>query len=228
MLTAKEKMVIEKVISEISHFLDIHCKEQERLVTLTRREYIITIRWNNTNKAFDVEKWRYGSCIETSTMSIDKLVATLLYITEWDYGIYYLECQVNNEKFTCICPKIEQILLDEYYRDIRKEDKINSELDKNLIKGESTAKYFKEKRGDNMTDYYMIWMETDTLIHMLESKDTRKVVFAKEGRCAYLLYKINDNDFDLISTKDQVVFTGSAKEIVNKLMPEIIKGEVNW
>lgn len=228
-MTTKEKKVIEKVISEISHFLDIHCKEQERLVTLTRREYIITIRWNNTDKAFDVENWRYGSCIATSTMSIDKLVAMLLYSTKWDYDIYCLECQINNEKSACILPQFEPILLDEYYRNIRKENKINSELDKNLIKGESVAKGIKEEKENIMAiNHYENLKQLLQLHNTIKNKDTRKVIFYKAGiknTPELILYKINDDDFDLIAANNNKIYSSLDYENAFNMIMERIKNK---
>ena len=86
-----------------------------------------------------------------------------------------------------------------------------------------------EEKEDNIINYYKIYEKTAELIKLLLKNDNLvKVEFsaAENNVVKYILYKIQENDYDLISMEDKSIFSGTIEEIINKLIPEIIKGEI--
>ena len=85
-----------------------------------------------------------------------------------------------------------------------------------------------EEKEDNIINYYKIYEKTAELIKLLKNDSLVKVEFstAENNVAKYILYKIQENDYDLISMEDKSIFSGTIEEIINKLMPEIIKGEI--
>ena len=121
---------------------------------------------------------------------------------------------------TCLYPKIHPSLLDEYRNNIQEYNKTDNVSNKDLVE---------EEKEDNIINYYKIYEKTAELIKLLLKNDNLvKVEFsaAENNVAKYILYKIQENDYDLISMEDKSIFSGTIEEIINKLMPEIIKGEI--
>lgn len=224
-MTTEEKTGIEKVCLHIKNFLDKKCKKQGRLVTLTRHECVIAIRWHHTANKFYVECWRYSGLTGTTLNTMEEIIQRLLYLAN-EYTINCLECRVNNNLTTCIFPTIEPVLLDEYYAYIQGK---NDTLDKNIVEGESVAKDIKEEKKNIMViNHYENLKQLLQLHNTIKDKDTRKVIFYKAGvknTPELILYKINDDDFDLIAANNNKIYSSLDYENAFNMIMERIKNK---
>ena len=221
MLTAEERNIIKESFEKIKCFLKKKCVEEEMNVFChAENRYLVGIRWNQTNNLFDVEYWKCGSCVQVTDMRMQGLVTTLLYIADSNNDMCCLKCQEDDKMSTCLYPKIHPSLLDEYRNNIQEYNKTDDVSNKDLIE--------EEKKKDNIINYYKVYEKTASLIKLLKKEDLVKVEFstAEDNIVKYILYKIQENDYDLISMEDKSIFSGTIEEIINKLMPEIIKGEI--
>ena len=221
MLTAEERNIIKKSFEKIKCFLKKKCVEEEMNVFChAENRYLVGIRWNQTNNLFEVEYWKCGSCVQVTDMSMQGLVTLLLYAADSNNDICCLKCQEDNKMSTCLYPKIHPSLLDEYRNNIQEYNKTDNVSNKDLVE---------EEKEDNIINYYKIYEKTAELIKLLLKNDNLvKVEFsaAENNVAKYILYKIQENDYDLISMEDKSIFSGTIEEIINKLIPEIIKGEI--
>ena len=220
MLTAEERNIIKESFEKIKCFLKKKCVEEEMNVFChAENRYLVGIRWNQTNNLFEVEYWKCGSCVQVTDMSMQGLVTLLLYAADSNNDICCLKCQEDNKMSTCLYPKIHPSLLDEYRNNIQEYNKTDNVSNKDLVE---------EEKEDNIINYYKIYEKTAELIKLLKNDSLVKVEFstAENNVVKYILYKIQENDYDLISIEDKSIFSGTIKEIVNKLMPEIIKGYI--
>ena len=221
MLTAEERNIIKESFEKIKCFLKKKCVEEEMNVFChAENRYLVGIRWNQTNNLFEVEYWKCGSCVQVTDMSMQGLVTLLLYAADSNNDICCLKCQEDNKMSTCLYPKIHPSLLDEYRNNIQEYNKTDNVSNKDLVE---------EEKEDNIINYYKIYEKTAELIKLLLKNDNLvKVEFsaAENNVAKYILYKIQENDYDLISMEDKSIFSGTIEEIINKLMPEIIKGEI--
>ena len=221
MLTAEERNIIKESFEKIKCFLKKKCVEEEMNVFChAENRYLVGIRWNQTNNLFEVEYWKCGSCVQVTDMSMQGLVTLLLYAADSNNDMCCLKCQEDNKMSTCLYPKIHPSLLDEYRNNIQEYNKTDNVSNKDLVE--------EEEKEDNIINYYKIYEKTAELIKLLKNDSLVKVEFstAKDNIVKYILYKIQENDYDLISMEDKSIFSGTIEEIVNKLMPEIIKGEI--
>ena len=221
MLTAEERNIIKESFEKIKCFLKKKCVEEEMNVFChAENRYLVGIRWNQTNNLFEVEYWKCGSCVQVTDMSMQGLVTLLLYAADSNNDMCCLKCQEDNKMSTCLYPKIHPSLLDEYRNNIQEYNKTDNVSNKDLVE---------EEKEDNIINYYKIYEKTAELIKLLLKNDNLvKVEFsaAENNVAKYILYKIQENDNDLISMEDKSIFSGTIEEIVNKLMPEIIKGYI--
>ena len=220
MLTAEERNIIKESFEKIKCFLKKKCVEEEMNVFChAENRYLVGIRWNQTNNLFEVEYWKCGSCVQVTDMSMQGLVTLLLYAADSNNDMCCLKCQEDNKMSTCLYPKIHPSLLDEYRNNIQEYNKTDNVSNKDLVE---------EEKEDNIINYYKIYEKTAELIKLLKNDSLVKVEFstAKDNIVKYILYKIQENDYDLISMEDKSIFSGTIEEIINKLMPEIIKGEI--
>ena len=221
MLTAEERNIIKESFEKIKCFLKKKCVEEEMNVFChAENRYLVGIRWNQTNNLFEVEYWKCGSCVQVTDMSMQGLVTLLLYAADSNNDMCCLKCQEDNKMSTCLYPKIHPSLLDEYRNNIQEYNKTDNVSNKDLVE---------EEKEDNIINYYKIYEKTAELIKLLLKNDNLvKVEFsaAENNVAKYILYKIQENDYDLISMEDKSIFSGTIEEIINKLMPEIIKGEI--
>ena len=220
MLTAEERNIIKESFEKIKCFLKKKCVEEEMNVFChAENRYLVGIRWNQTNNLFEVEYWKCGSCVQVTDMSMQGLVTLLLYAADSNNDICCLKCQEDNKMSTCLYPKIHPSLLDEYRNNIQEYNKTDNVSNKDLVE---------EEKEDNIINYYKIYEKTAELIKLLKNDSLVKVEFstAENNVVKYILYKIQENDYDLISMEDKSIFSGAIEEIVNKLMPEIIKGYI--
>ena len=220
MLTAEERNIIKESFEKIKCFLKKKCVEEEMNVFChAENRYLVGIRWNQTNNLFEVEYWKCGSCVQVTDMSMQGLVTLLLYAADSNNDICCLKCQEDNKMSTCLYPKIHPSLLDEYRNNIQEYNKTDNVSNKDLVE---------EEKEDNIINYYKIYEKTAELIKLLKNDSLVKVELstAEDNIVKYILYKIQENDYDLISMEDKSIFSGTIKEIVNKLMPEIIKGYI--
>ena len=221
MLTAEERNIIKESFEKIKCFLKKKCVEEEMNVFChAENRYLVGIRWNQTNNLFEVEYWKCGSCVQVTDMSMQGLVTLLLYAADSNNDICCLKCQEDNKMSTCLYPKIHPSLLDEYRNNIQEYNKTDNVSNKDLVE---------EEKEDNIINYYKIYEKTAELIKLLLKNDNLvKVEFsaAENNVAKYILYKIQENDYDLISMEDKSIFSGTIEEIINKLIPEIIKGEI--
>ena len=221
MLTAEERNIIKESFEKIKCFLKKKCIEEEMNVFChAENRYLVGIRWNQTNNLFEVEYWKCGSCVQVTDMSMQGLVTLLLYAADSNNDICCLKCQEDNKMSTCLYPKIHPSLLDEYRNNIQEYNKTDNVSNKDLVE---------EEKEDNIINYYKIYEKTAELIKLLLKNDNLvKVEFsaAENNVAKYILYKIQENDYDLISMEDKSIFSGTIEEIINKLIPEIIKGEI--
>lgn len=220
MLTAEERNIIKESFEKIKCFLKKKCVEEEMNVFChAENRYLVGIRWNQTNNLFEVEYWKCGSCVQVTDMSMQGLVTLLLSAAYSNNDICCLKCQEDNKMSTCLYPKIHPSLLDEYRNNIQEYNKTDNVSNKDLVE---------EEKEDNIINYYKIYEKTAELIKLLKNDSLVKVEFstAENNVVKYILYKIQENDYDLISIEDKSIFSGTIEEIINKLMPEIIKGEI--
>ena len=220
MLTAEERNIIKESFEKIKCFLKKKCVEEEMNVFChAENRYLVGIRWNQTNNLFEVEYWKCGSCVQVTDMSMQGLVTLLLYAADSNNDMCCLKCQEDNKMSTCLYPKIHPSLLDEYRNNIQEYNKTDNVSNKDLVE---------EEKEDNIINYYKIYEKTAELIKLLKNDSLVKVEFstAKDNIVKYILYKIQENDYDLISMEDKSIFSGTIEEIINKLIPEIIKGEI--
>ena len=220
MLTAEERNIIKESFEKIKCFLKKKCVEEEMNVFChAENRYLVGIRWNQTNNLFEVEYWKCGSCVQVTDMSMQGLVTLLLYAADSNNDMCCLKCQEDNKMSTCLYPKIHPSLLDEYRNNIQEYNKTDNVSNKDLVE---------EEKEDNIINYYKIYEKTAELIKLLKNDSLVKVEFstAENNVVKYILYKIQENDYDLISMEDKSIFSGTIEEIINKLMPEIIKGEI--
>ena len=220
MLTAEERNIIKESFEKIKCFLKKKCVEEEMNVFChAENRYLVGIRWNQTNNLFEVEYWKCGSCVQVTDMSMQGLVTLLLYAADSNNDMCCLKCQEDNKMSTCLYPKIHPSLLDEYRNNIQEYNKTDNVSNKDLVE---------EEKEDNIINYYKIYEKTAELIKLLKNDSLVKVEFstAENNVVKYILYKIQENDYDLISMEDKSIFSGTIEEIVNKLMPEIIKGYI--
>ena len=221
MLTAEERNIIKESFEKIKCFLKKKCVEEEMNVFChAENRYLVGIRWNQTNNLFEVEYWKCGSCVQVTDMSMQGLVTLLLYAADSNNDMCCLKCQEDNKMSTCLYPKIHPSLLDEYRNNIQEYNKTDNVSNKDLVE---------EEKEDNIINYYKIYEKTAELIKLLLKNDNLvKVEFsaAENNVAKYILYKIQENDYDLISMEDKSIFSGTIEEIINKLIPEIIKGEI--
>lgn len=220
MLTAEERNIIKESFEKIKCFLKKKCIEEEMDVFChAENRYLVEIRWNQTNNLFEVEYWKCGSCVQVTDMSMQGLVTLLLYAADSNNDMCCLKCQGDNKMSTCLYPKIHPSLLDEYRNNIQEYNKTDNVSNKDLVE---------EEKEDNIINYYKIYEKTAELIKLLKNDSLVKVEFstAENNVVKYILYKIQENDYDLISMEDKSIFSGTIEEIINKLMPEIIKGEI--
>ena len=221
MLTAEERNIIKESFEKIKCFLKKKCVEEEMNVFChAENRYLVGIRWNQTNNLFEVEYWKCGSCVQVTDMSMQGLVTLLLYAADSNNDICCLKCQEDNKMSTCLYPKIHPSLLDEYRNNIQEYNKTDNVSNKDLVE---------EEKEDNIINYYKIYEKTAELIKLLLKNDNLvKVEFsaAENNVAKYILYKIQENDYELISMEDKSIFSGTIEEIINKLIPEIIKGEI--
>ena len=220
MLTAEERNIIKESFEKIKCFLKKKCVEEEMNVFChAENRYLVGIRWNQTNNLFEVEYWKCGSCVQVTDMSMQGLVTLLLYAADSNNDMCCLKCQEDNKMSTCLYPKIHPSLLDEYRNNIQEYNKTDNVSNKDLVE---------EEKEDNIINYYKVYEKTAELIKLLKNDSLVKVEFstAEDNIVKYILYKIQENDYDLISMEDKSIFSGTIEEIVNKLMPEIIKGEI--
>ena len=221
MLTAEERNIIKESFEKIKCFLKKKCVEEEMNVFChAENRYLVGIRWNQTNNLFEVEYWKCGSCVQVTDMSMQGLVTLLLYAADSNNDMCCLKCQEDNKMSTCLYPKIHPSLLDEYRNNIQEYNKTDNVSNKDLVE--------EEEKEDNIINYYKIYEKTAELIKLLKNDSLVKVEFstAEDNIAKYILYKIQENDYDLISMEDKSIFSGTIEEIINKLMPEIIKGEI--
>ena len=221
MLTAEERNIIKESFEKIKCFLKKKCVEEEMNVFChAENRYLVGIRWNQTNNLFEVEYWKCGSCVQVTDMSMQGLVTLLLYAADSNNDMCCLKCQEDNKMSTCLYPKIHPSLLDEYRNNIQEYNKTDNVSNKDLVE--------EEEKEDNIINYYKIYEKTAELIKLLKNDSLVKVEFstAENNVAKYILYKIQENDYDLISMEDKSIFSGTIEEIINKLMPEIIKGEI--
>ena len=244
MLTAEERNIIKESFEKIKCFLKKKCVEEEMNVFChAENRYLVGIRWNQTNNLFEVEYWKCGSCVQVTDMSMQGLVTLLLYAADSNNDMCCLKCQEDNKMSTCLYPKIHPSLLDEYRNNnINPLNVIGNNEEKNglYIMRNNIQEYNKtdnvsnkdlveeEEKEDNIINYYKIYEKTAELIKLLKNDSLVKVEFstAENNVAKYILYKIQENDYDLISMEDKSIFSGTIEEIINKLMPEIIKGEI--
>ena len=220
MLTAEERNIIKESFEKIKCFLKKKCVEEEMNVFChAENRYLVGIRWNQTNNLFEVEYWKCGSCVQVTDMSMQGLVTLLLYAADSNNDMCCLKCQEDNKMSTCLYPKIHPSLLDEYRNNIQEYNKTDNVSNKDLVE---------EEKEDNIINYYKIYEKTAELIKLLKNDSLVKVEFstAEDNIVKYILYKIQENDYDLISMEDKSIFSGTIEEIINKLIPEIIKGEI--
>ena len=221
MLTAEERNIIKESFEKIKCFLKKKCVEEEMNVFChAENRYLVGIRWNQTNNLFEVEYWKCGSCVQVTDMSMQGLVTLLLYAADSNNDICCLKCQEDDKMSTCLYPKIHPSLLDEYRNNIQEYNKTDNVSNKDLVE--------EEEKEDNIINYYKIYEKTAELIKLLKNDSLVKVEFstAENNVVKYILYKMQENDYDLISMEDKSIFSGTIEEIVNKLMPEIIKGYI--
>ena len=221
MLTAEERNIIKESFEKIKCFLKKKCVEEEMNVFChAENRYLVGIRWNQTNNLFEVEYWKCGSCVQVTDMSMQGLVTLLLYAADSNNDMCCLKCQEDNKMSTCLYPKIHPSLLDEYRNNIQEYNKTDNVSNKDLVE--------EEEKEDNIINYYKIYEKTAELIKLLKNDSLVKVEFstAEDNIAKYILYKIQENDYDLISMEDKSIFSGTIEEIINKLIPEIIKGEI--
>ena len=220
MLTAEERNIIKESFEKIKCFLKKKCVEEEMNVFChAENRYLVGIRWNQTNNLFEVEYWKCGSCVQVTDMSMQGLVTLLLYAADSNNDICCLKCQEDNKMSTCLYPKIHPSLLDEYRNNIQEYNKTDNVSNKDLVE---------EEKEDNIINYYKIYEKTAELIKLLKNDSLVKVELstAEDNIVKYILYKIQENDYDLISMEDKSIFSGTIEEIINKLIHEIIKGEI--
>lgn len=230
MLTAEERNIIKESFEKIKCFLKKKCIEEEMDVFChAENRYLVGICWNQTNNFFDVEYWKCGSCVQVTDMSMQELVTLLLYVADSNNDMCCLKCQEDDKMFTCLYPKIHPSLLDEYRNNIQEYNKTDNVSNKDLVEEESVAKGIKEEKENIMAiNHYENLKQLLQLHNTIKGKDTRKVIFYKAGvknTPELILYKINDDDFDLIAANNNKIYSSLDYENAFNMIMERIKNK---